>query len=510
LQKILVLFALAFVLVFSVNESYAQFDDKLVILETSQGKITIEFFPEDAPRHVQNFMNLTETGFYDGVLFHRVIPGFMIQGGDPNTRDPDNNTWGIGGPDHSVEAEFNSIKHNRGIVSMARSQDPNSAGSQFFIVHENSNFLDQQYTVFGRIVTDESFETLDKIASLEIGQRDIPVNTDEAKITKAVTVNRSEVSDLLDLGEPERVSETLDIPTQPTEGTGSQLFENEELDVAFTAPEGWFLQEPPKTDENTPDIVVVGPKTGEINPVISLRVIDREGKTFDDFIKEKNDLLEEVVETGNLVITSQETITINGKEAYVTDAVGIFQTSNGSIDVKFKETTISTPEKFYTFAYSNGVDDFDNQLLRYDDSIDSFKILSEPTQETEETTIDEGGGCLIATAAFGSELAPQVQQLRELRDNTILSTKSGLAFMTGFNQLYYTFSPTIADFERENSIFRETVKLAITPMLASLSILNHVNIDSEQEMLGYGISIILMNVGMYFVAPAMLIHRLRK
>jgi peptidyl-prolyl cis-trans isomerase B (cyclophilin B) len=267
---------------------------------------------------------------------------------------------------------------------------------------------------------------------------------------------------------------------------------------------------PPKTDENTPDIVVVGPKTGEINPVISLRVIDREGKTFDDFIKEKNDLLEEVVETGNLVITSQETITINGKEAYVTDAVGIFQTSNGSIDVKFKETTISTPEKFYTFAYSNGVDDFDNQLLRYDDSIDSFKILSEPTQETEETTIDEGGGCLIATAAFGSELAPQVQQLRELRDNTILSTKSGLAFMTGFNQLYYTFSPTIADFERENSIFRETVKLAITPMLASLSILNHVNIDSEQEMLGYGISIILMNVGMYFVAPAMLIHRLRK
>jgi peptidyl-prolyl cis-trans isomerase B (cyclophilin B) len=156
LQKILVLFALAFVLVFSVNESYAQFDDKLVILETSQGKITIEFFPEDAPRHVQNFMNLTETGFYDGVLFHRVIPGFMIQGGDPNTRDPDNSTWGIGGPDHSVEAEFNSIKHNRGIVSMARSQDPNSAGSQFFIVHENSNFLDQQYTVFGRIVTDES------------------------------------------------------------------------------------------------------------------------------------------------------------------------------------------------------------------------------------------------------------------------------------------------------------------------------------------------------------------
>jgi peptidyl-prolyl cis-trans isomerase B (cyclophilin B) len=508
LNKTLILFAFSLIFLASVNESYSQSDDKLAILETSQGRIVIEFFPEDAPKHVANFMNLTDTGFYDGVLFHRIIPGFMIQGGDPNTKEVDNSTWGIGGPGQLVEAEFNSIKHNRGIVSMARAQDPNSAGSQFFIVHENSNFLDQQYTVFGRIVTDESFETLDKIASLEIGQRDIPVNTEEAKITKAVMVNRSEVSDLLDLGEPERVSETLDIPPQPMEGTGNQLFENEELNVAFSVPEGWALQQPVKVDPNTPDVAAIGPNTGEINPVISLRVIDKEEKTFDDFISEKNQLLQEVVASGSLEIISQEKSTINGKEAYVTNAQGVFQASTGSINVKFKETTISGPDKFYTFSYSNGIEDFDNQLSNYDDSIESFKILSE--LETEDTTIDEGGGCLIATAAFGSELAPQVQQLREFRDNTILSTKSGLAFMTGFNQLYYTFSPTIADFERESPIFRETVKLAITPMLASLSILNHVNIDSEQEMLGYGISIILMNIGMYFVAPVIAIHRLRK
>jgi peptidyl-prolyl cis-trans isomerase B (cyclophilin B) len=392
---------------------------------------------------------------------------------------------------------------------MARSQNPNSAGSQFFVVHQNSNFLDQDYTVFGRIVTDESFETLDKIISLEIGPRDIPVNTDEAKITKAITISRSEVTDLLDLGEPERVSESLDIPTQPTEGTGSQMFENEELDVAFSAPEGWSLQQPPKVDENTPDVVAVGPKIGEINPVISLRVIDKEGKSFDDFIQEKNELLNEVVATGNLEIASQEKTTINEKEAYVTNAIGIFETNGQSFNVKFRETTISGPEKFYTFAYSNGVDDFENQESIFDDSIDSFKILSEPTQPVD-TTIDEGGGCLIATATFGSELAPQVQQLRELRDNTILSTKSGVAFMTGFNQFYYAFSPTIADFERENPIFKETVKLAITPMLSSLSILNYANIDSEQEILGYGISIILLNIGMYFVAPAMVIHRFRK
>jgi peptidyl-prolyl cis-trans isomerase B (cyclophilin B) len=358
-------------------------------------------------------------------------------------------------------------------------------------------------------VTNESFETLDKITSLEIGQRDIPVNIDEVKITKAIIVNRSEVSNLLDLDEPERVIETTDIPIQPTKGTESQIFENEELDVEFSAPEGWSLQQPPKVDENTPDVVAVGPKIGEINPVISLRIIEKNGKTFDDFIQEKNELLKEVVATGNLEIISQEESIINEKEAYVSTALGIFQTNNQSFNVKFKEITISGPDKFYTFAYSNGIDDFDNQLSKFDDSIDSFKILSEPLL-TEDPPIDEGGGCLIATATFGSELAPQVQQLRELRDNTILSTKSGVAFMTGFNQLYYSFSPTIADFERQNPIFKEIVKLSITPMLTSLSILNYANIDSEQEILGYGISVILMNIGMYFAAPAILIHKLRK
>lgn len=114
---------------------------------------------------------------------------------------------------------------------------------------------------------------------------------------------------------------------------------------------------------------------------------------------------------------------------------------------------------------------------------------------------DDSGGCLIATAAYGSEMAPQVQQLREIRDNTILSTKSGTAFMTGFNQFYYSFSPTVADFEREQPIFKEIVKAGLTPMLSSLSLLNYVEIDSEQEMLGYGISLVLLNIGMYVGIP---------
>ena len=122
----------------------------------------------------------------------------------------------------------------------------------------------------------------------------------------------------------------------------------------------------------------------------------------------------------------------------------------------------------------------------------------------------KGGGCLIATAAFGSEMAPQVQFLREIRDNTVLQTESGTSFMTGFNQFYYSFSPYIADYERENPAFKETVKLALTPLLTSLTLLQYADIDSESEMLGYGIGIILLNIGMYFVAPAVLIMTVRK
>ncbi len=127
-----------------------------------------------------------------------------------------------------------------------------------------------------------------------------------------------------------------------------------------------------------------------------------------------------------------------------------------------------------------------------------------------EVASEGGGGCLIATAAFGSEMAPQVQFLREIRDNTVLQTESGTNFMTGFNQFYYSFSPVIADYERENPAFKETVKLALTPLLTSLTLLQYADIDSESEMLGYGIGVILLNIGMYFVAPAVLIMTVGK
>ena len=145
---------------------------------------------------------------------------------------------------------------------------------------------------------------------------------------------------------------------------------------------------------------------------------------------------------------------------------------------------------------------------------------SEKTEKTEPKSIVEpepiiqqepnGGGCLIATAAYGTELAPQVQMLRELRDNKILKTSSGSTFMNAFNSMYYSFAPTIADWERQNPVFKEIVKATITPLITTLSILNYVNIDSEAEMLGYGTSVILLNIGMYFVAPAFVIFRINQ
>jgi len=146
----------------------------------------------------------------------------------------------------------------------------------------------------------------------------------------------------------------------------------------------------------------------------------------------------------------------------------------------------------------------------------SFEVVvgeanAQPDNQASDTPTsanDNGGGCLIATATYGSELAPQVQQLRELRDNTLLKTESGKSFMTSFNEFYYSFSPAFADFERENPIFKESMKITLTPMLSSLSILNYVEIDSEQDMLGYGISLILLNIGMYVGIPAFAILRL--
>ncbi len=190
----------------------------------------------------------------------------------------------------------------------------------------------------------------------------------------------------------------------------------------------------------------------------------------------------------------------------------------------------------YTLSFASTPDDYDKNIVAFRKSAETFFVgnveftQAQPTPDsdgspkcgagtiekdgvcvpdTQKTSESQGGGCLIATAIYGTELAPQVQLLREIRDKTLLQTSSGSSFMTSFNVVYYSFSPTISDWERQNPIFKEGVRVIVTPLLSSLSILNYAEISSEQEFLGYGIGIILLNVGMYFVIPAILFLKIR-
>ena len=158
---------------------------EIAVIETKFGKIEMELFADKAPGHVKNFKDLAKKGFYDGTIFHRVIPGFMIQGGDPNTKSDDRATHGMGGPGHSINAEFNDTLHKRGTLSMARSQDPNSAGSQFFIVVKKSSFLDGKYTAFGKVLS--GMAVADQIVNAPRDKRD---NPDERIEMKVKVVNR--------------------------------------------------------------------------------------------------------------------------------------------------------------------------------------------------------------------------------------------------------------------------------------------------------------------------------
>jgi len=163
------------------KEEIEKMSDARAVIETKFGKIELKFFPDIAPNHVDNFIELAKKGFYDGTLFHRVIPGFMIQGGDPNSKDPDKSKHGMGSPGHTVKAEFSDKKHTRGILSMARSSHPDSAGSQFFICVADALFLDSKYTAFGEVVS--GMDVVDKIVSQPRDKRDNPDDRVDMKVS---------------------------------------------------------------------------------------------------------------------------------------------------------------------------------------------------------------------------------------------------------------------------------------------------------------------------------------
>jgi peptidyl-prolyl cis-trans isomerase B (cyclophilin B) len=347
--------------------------------------MVIEFFPNDAPKTVANFINLTENGFYDGTKFHRIIPNFMIQGGDPLSKDNNlEQQWGTGSSGTTIDAEFNNIKHMRGIVSMARSQDPNSASSQFFIVHKDSNFLDKQYTAFGRLATQESYDVLDSIASLETNHNstsgmplDAPIDLSSAEIHSIKIKDLSEISNILNPGEPERIISHSSF----SNGNYTDTF----FGFSFLAPTGWILQEPPKTQPQTPNVIVVNPQDKEFNAVIAILAEDKNKTSLDQHIKDTRKNLQPLIDAGRIEILSEENKNIEGLNAHITDAKGGFTFSDKIFIIKYKEIVLESDDKFYTITYTNQEKNFDPGLIAFNSVLDSFKTSSKQNSQSSIT-----------------------------------------------------------------------------------------------------------------------------
>ena len=514
-------------------QEIAEMKNKAVLLTMSEGTFMIELFPEDAPNTVKNFLNLVESGYYDGIVFHRIVPGFVIQAGDPNTKDPeaDRSLWGQGGPGYTIKEEFNTLQHDRGIVSMARSDHKDSAGSQFFIMHGDASFLDGDYTAFGRLVPGtHSLNALDGIASLETDEFSAPLDASKARIIKASILDPFTAGGF---EEPDR-NDSIIRKTKVTGGI-TEHYTSTLHDIAFDIPYRWTLDD---RSQNNVDIRLE-PGSLEHNAVAQ---IEESGFTPQIMIiSEPRNLSQESggVSTANFSVgggDEPKTLrnylfeNVDGSKAHMMITTQNYTTETETTKFKILQFHFTNSDTSYSIIYLNIADWFRYEVGAFHQIIDNFEveidgivqpinfgddpvflqIVSDARGEDEEQLPPARiGGCLIATASYGSELAPQVQQLRELRDSTVLQTKSGSAFMIAFNQFYYSFSPMIADYERENTVFKETVKITITPLLASLTLLQYVDIDSEYDMLGYGIGVILLNIGMYFVAPAVLITKIR-
>ena len=509
--------------------------NKAVLITMNDGSLMIELFPEDAPNTVDNFLKLVESGYYDGMIFHRIVPGFVIQTGDPNTKDleVDRSLWGTGGPGYTIDEEFNTLQHDRGMVSMARSHDVDSASSQFFIVHKDSSFLDGKYTVFGRLVPGtHSIATLDAIANIPTDGRDAPHDVSKAMIMKANILDSFSTSDF---PEPDR---NYSIIEQSKIGGGIiEKYKNTEHKISFNLPYRWSVVE--EIDGDYLDLIVE-PTAMEHNVQIQ---IDETGFTPQLLIfSEERDVRITGTEPGPgffsiktadkpKILSDYIFENEDGRYAHLMVSTQIYQTQTETVKFKIMQIHFTNSDLNYSVIYINVADWFRYEINSFYTVVKNFEIMidgeqqpigfaEEPifkriiadaraTEELQELPPARVGGCLIATATFGSEMAPQVQFLRELRDNTVLQTESGISFMTGFNQFYYSFSPAIADYERESPIFKEAVKLIITPLLTSLTLLQYADIDSEADMLGYGIGVILLNIGMYFIAPAVLITKIR-
>ena len=513
-------------------EMIAEMKNKAVLITTNVGTFMIELFPEDAPNTVNNFLELIESGYYDGVVFHRIIPNFMIQAGDPNTIGPnsDRSLWGQGGPGYTINEEFNTIQHDRGIVSMARSSHPDSAGSQFFIMHKDNNQLDGKYTVFGRLVPGLP-QALDKIAELPTNADNQPIDASQATIIKATIIDGFSTANFSGPDRNESILKKIKIA-----GGHTDRYFNDLHDIVFDVPYRWKVieaggdnlnlrVEPSPLEHNVQQMIAETGYTPQVLIGSEPRDLNKESAGVPTaFFSLKGGDDPKIL--ANYIFENDA-----GRKAHLVISTQNMETPTETVQFMIAQIHFNNSDTNYSVIHINLTEWFRYEINSFDFTVKNFEIIidgkmqpidfgnhpvfqqiiedSRLKPQPESLPPARVGGCLIATAAFGSEMAPQVQFLREIRDNTVLQTESGTSFMAGFNQFYYLFSPAIADYERENPAFKEAVKIALTPLLTSLTLLQYVDIDSEHEMLGYGISIILLNIGMYFIAPAVLITKIR-
>ena len=372
---------------------------------------------------------------------------------------------------------------------------------------------------------------LNTIAELETDDRDRPLDVYKATIQKAGVIEPFSSP----FGEPEK---NISIIKNLQRGGGEvRVYSIEQNKVTFDIPYRWDIIEgtganldiqmkPSLQEHNAQQLIQ---QTG-FEPLVLVRTEPRTDTEI------ANDLLS----TGFFSIAGgDEPALINnyifegleGQRAHLIMSTQNVQDNGETMQFKVLQLHFNNSETNYSIVYVNLAEFFRYEVNAFSATVDEFQIMldgemhqpkfgdspvfqqlmrdAKEAPEPESLPPVRIGGCLIATASYGSELAPQVQQLRELRDNTVLQTESGSVFMTSFNQFYYSFSPAIADYERENPAFKEAVKITLTPLLTSLALLQYVDIDSESEMLGYGIAVILLNIGMYFIAPAVLITKIR-
>ena len=385
------------------NAVFAENDDKIVIMYTNSGQLTIELFPEDAPNTVENFLKLTESGFYDDLIFHRIIKDFMIQGGDPLTKYEGGfanvPSWGTGDAGYTIPAEFNDIKHDRGIVSMARGADVNSASSQFFIVHKDSNHLDGKYTVFGKLLTEESYDTLDKIANLRTLSSNVPSDLTATQITNTVVLTRADIPHALKLVE-ELDRFTMDTGTVLTESADFERYINTGFDFSIIPPKGWstFYAEP-GSGPNDPIVTFLGPKKkllagiDEVAPYIYINVIGLDNLTFQQNLENRVAQYHKMEITGALVIESEKTFNLKTEKGRTYGAYSVIakQVTGGGLPTPFAQILMSHGDFLYGITYANHEHHFQTDMKFFDEMILTFEQISEESEPNISGLLEETG-----------------------------------------------------------------------------------------------------------------------